>query len=162
MRKWIGAVLVIVSCGGGGCLAAGELRRRERQVRNALRMVLRLRTEVCVCRRSLPEALERLRQDQPGAFNGISDFSADLAERPFLTIWEQLARKTAPSGRAYEAFSDLGTELSGGSSPEAAFDRCTAILEEAERQAGEERLKNARLYIVLGFGAGCMLALTAL
>ena len=162
MTKLAGVALIIFSCGGWGLLAAAELRRRERRVRDALRLVLRLRTEVCVCRRSLPEALERVREDLPEGFTGISDISGSLEERPFRELWDQLAQQTAPSGRACEAMSDLGEELSGGGDPEKAFDRCEALLEKAEQEAGEVRRRDSRIYIVLGFAAGCVLTLMAL
>ena len=149
--------MVMLSCGWMGIASARDLASRERKTRKALEMILRLRTEICVCRRSLPEAMERLREDfSLPAITWVFD------DRPFREIWDDFFRQILPSGQALEAVEDLGRSLSGGEIPEQAFERCIPILESALEIDSRNRTQYGRVCVALGLSAGCMLTLMAL
>ena len=151
MIELIGSALVILSCGCMGAAAAAGLARRERQTRETLRMMVRLRTEVCICRRSLPEALERIGKE--------NDLEWVYDDRPFREAWDSCARRILPTGPALEALRDLGQGLSGGETPEPAFDRCIQALESAAGEEREKRRRYARVWVALGFAVGGALTL---
>ena len=159
MKTLLVAALLILSCGGWGLSAARELFRREQQVQTALRITLRLRTEVCVCRRPLTEALEDLRREYPGS---AEEDDIRLEDCPFRTFWESFVRKIVPTGPAFAALSDLGGDLTRGEIPEEAFRRCVQRLEQSVSEAEDRRKAYARVYIALGFAAGGALTLLTL
>ena len=154
MRSLVGCLMVVFSCGCLGISAARELTIRKNRTKAALEMIVRLRTEICVCRRSLPEAMERIQREL-----AAPETKWSLDEQPFRESWNTFFRQFLSPGQVYDTVSELGRGLSEGELPEQAFDRCIPVLEsvlETERCACRQY---GRVFIALGMFAGCLLTI---
>ena len=160
--KLLGAMLVLIACGGAGTLAVQELEHRIRRLREAEELTLQMRREVCTHRLPLPEVIALLAEERPGRFAGTETLGEALADMPFAALWRTMMRTLGLPPEAERAMISLGEELSAGSPPEETFERCLSSLGTCLAQARESKEKNARLYLAASFAAGSLLVIVLL
>ena len=158
--KFIGAVMLILSCGGAGVCAVSELRQRIRATEKTRGILRRMQTEVCLHRLSLPEVLEVIGRDFPESIGG--GCGAALEDRPFSEIWDNCVRAFALPEQAEAAVRALGIELTEVGSPETAFRNCLDELRIREEELRNRLESRGKVYIASGFAAGCMLVIAVL
>ena len=161
MTRLAGAALVILMGGWLGVSAAGELGRRVTLSRRLRSCVERMRTEVCIRRLSLPEALERMKLSYPELFTASED-GESIYLRTFSEIWSGYVRAMGLPGEEAGTMLRLGESLSGGEDPERAFDAAIRELEEEHTALCARRKERSRLYAALGFALGGMAVIMVL
>jgi len=149
--RCLGALLLLLTCGGSGIRYSRELRQRVELLQETLRKLERLQMEVCRLLTPLPEVLFFL----TGRALAVSEWQ----ERPFAEIW---CREVATLGLASPertAMEELGRALCRGDEPERAFlaaqERLRALLASAAAEAEEK----CRLSSSLGICSGLLLAI---
>lgn len=85
MSKWIGAVFVIVSCGGFGFGLAGGYRHRERLLRQLLQILEAMESELQYRLTPLPELARKAAGDSSGVLRDV-----------FLNLARELDWKSEP------------------------------------------------------------------
>ena len=160
--KLLGAVLVILA---GTCCGLNEARklfqdsRRLSELRRALE---RMYSEVCLCRASLPEALETLRENYPSLFsdNGLS--SGERDELSFRETWGRCVREMGLPAAAEISGIRLGEALAAGEDPERTFSVTRRELEELQETLRIRQRERSRVYTALGVSGGILAALLLL
>lgn len=154
----MGAACVILAGGGAGLAAAARLRQAVRLCVSARRMTEWMRMQVTVALRPLPTVLSEAGRLFPEVLSSLSD-PGELSVRPFRELWEGSVRSSALPEVLEEPLLGLGRSLSEGTEPDRAFAVCLKELEEAHASLRERSDGCRRLYVGLGFSAGCMAAI---
>lgn len=101
--KWIGAVCVMVGCGGWGCLIASQYRYRIRLVRELIKALVYMISELQYRCTPLPQLCQQL-----------SEYCRGRIGRLFLTLSEELSAQVSPNlDRCMSAALDKHRELPG-------------------------------------------------
>ena len=170
MGKLIGAAL-LVGCGiWWGLAAAGELRRRERDLGAWLAALTLLEGELAFALPDLPQLLETLSRRAPMPTRAV--FAAalrgmdGLGERSFGEIWAS-ALVESPGGlapRELETLERLGAFLGryGGEDQRAAAARVREELEKDRDAVREELGRKGKAYVTAGFALGTFLTILLL
>ena len=161
MTRLAGAVLVILMSGWLGVSAAGALGRRVALSRRLRSCVERMRTEICIRRLSLPEALESIKRSCPELFT-VREDGESIYLRSFSEMWSGTVRAMGLPGEEAETMLRLGASLSGGEDPERAFEAAIRELEEEHAALCARRRERSRLYAALGFALGGMAVIMVL
>lgn len=155
LTTFLGAACLILAGGGAGLTAAARLRRAVRLSVSARRMAEWMRVQVSVALRPLPVVLSEAGGLFPELFSGPPD-PGELSVRSFSELWEASIRSPALPEALEEALVRLGRSLSEGAEPDRAFAVCLGELEEVHSALRERADGSQRLYVGLGFSAGCM------
>lgn len=83
--KWIGAILVVLGCGGWGCAMAAEQRRQERLLHQLIRAVSYMECELQYRLTPLPELCRQAGREVTGQLRTV-----------FRALAEELDRRSAP------------------------------------------------------------------
>ena len=159
--RWLGAALLITSSGCAGLRAAGRLHESVHRAEELLRMTDRMETLVCQALLPLPEVIGILRKEAPDLFRPSSGMES-LSEIPFAELWRRVFDSGRIPASLPEPVGRLGDALSRGGDPGRGFAVCRRELE-AEKAAFLQRVNSsARVYVGLGFAAGCILAVLLL
>jgi len=166
--KAFAAVLIILSCGSMGVIAAGSYAQRVHHLRELLRFLHLLESEIQFSRTTLPKFLA----GQAPLFSGVvGRFLAVLRQGleegqgdSFQAIWEQGLALLADNGLPSAALEDLracGAALGRSDAAEQCkhIQRALFRLEQALAAAEEERSRYQRLWQYLGFCTGLLLVL---
>ena len=164
--KWIGAIFIVLGCGGFGFSIASAHRKEERMMRQMLHALQIMEWELQYRLTSLPEICIVAGKETDG-----------ILRRIFLSLSDELAGKTAPEAsaclsgvlRGYKdlpvklrkIFRHLGSVL-GRYDLEGQLQGIHAVLEEISLQlkdCGRERDQRLRSYQTLGLCAGMALAI---
>ncbi len=158
LTTFLGAACVILAGGGAGLSAAARMRRSVSLAVSARRMTEWMRVQVAVALRPLPMVLSEAGRLFPDLLSAAPD-PGELSVRPFLELWEGSVRSSDLPEALEEALLGLGRSLSEGTEPDRAFAVCLNELEEAHASLRERSDGSRRLYVGLGFSAGCMAAI---
>lgn len=159
--RFAGAALLLVSCGGIGAAKVRSLRVVIRNTAELLRALDRMETEICIRRRTLPEAAALLETECPRCFSGLGDIDSMLRDKPFSVVWNDHFLALELSDQAKSAVCTLGEDLSSGARPETAFSACRRQLQATEDVMKKTLERNGKVYIAAGLAAGCLLVIAA-
>ena len=159
MKQLLGAALVICTGAGAGIMAVRELNNAERLAADAIRFVLRLRTEVCIRRKPIPEAILSLENEFPIYCPKELSQAICITDISFKELWTRTVCCFSASDDLLLSLTDLGMELASGEEPERAFDRCTELLEHEHAILSDRRKRYSEIYLALGLMAGCVLTI---
>lgn len=87
--KWIGAVLVIIGCGGFGFLVASASKQEEKHLRELLEAIAFMISELQYQLTPLPELLQR-----------AADYTSGALKQVFSTLGEELSGQAAPDAES--------------------------------------------------------------
>lgn len=170
MGKVIGAVL-LMGCGAWiGLSAAGELRRRGRELEDWMAALALLEGEMAFSLADLPALLEGLSRRAPAGARPVFAAAAEgletLGERSFGEIWTQ-ALAAHPGGLAredVETLDRLGEVLGryGWEEQRASLRALLADLARRREEAGRELERKGRSYAAAGFALGAFGAILLL
>ncbi len=162
--KWIGAILIVAGCGGFGCSIAGSYRAQERALRQLVRALDYMSSELQYRMTALPELCRAAAQESRGCIHDLLVALAEELQRQIspdaascmtaalskTTALPTLARKNLEQlGQSLGRF-DLQGQLRG---LDAVRQSCRSDLE-ALAQNREVRLRS---YQTLGLCAGAAL-----
>ena len=160
--RFLGMLLLILSCGGLGASRVLELKRDIKVSEELLRALDRMEIEICGKHRTLPETAALLHLEFPRCFEGLGDISDAIRDRSFGEIWQEHFHTCGLAEETEKAMCVLGADLSAGMRPETAFENCRRDLKAACRTRMEALERNGRVYIVSGFAAGLLLMIAIL
>ena len=155
MTRLIGAALVILTGAWIGISAADELGKRVSLSRELRCCVERMRTEICLRRLPLPETLTVLKTEFPSLFS-VTKQEEDITQYSFSEMWNSYVRRMGLPEAEEGTVRRLGETLSAGEDPERVFSAALKELEEEHHNLCARRKERSRLYVALGFAAGCM------
>ena len=87
--KWIGAVLVILGCGGFGFLVADASKREEKHLRELLEVMEYMISELQYQLTPLPELMHR-----------ATDYTSGVLKQVFTTLCNELSGQAAPNAES--------------------------------------------------------------
>ena len=157
-----GAILVILSGTWCGLNAARQLSQDCGRVGDLQRALERMYTAVCLCRASLPEALDTLKQDYPALFAAQGSDSGAENEHCFRETWRQSIRAAELPPIAKAAAIRLGGALAAGDDPERAFSATRRELDQLRETLRTRQKERSRVYAALGVSGGFLAALLLL
>ena len=166
--KSLAAALIIFSCGGMGLIIAGSYKQRVHHLRELIRFVQLLESEIHFARTTLPKLIA----GQAAHFSGaVGRFLTELKEaltagtgESFASIWDQGLAILAQDGLPPEVLEELpacGKVLGRSDAAEQSkhLKQLLYRLEQALAAAERDQEKHLRLWQYLGFGAGLLLVL---
>ena len=149
--RWLGALMLLLACGGTGIRCSRELRQRVDKLQRILEKLDLLQMEVCRLRTPLPEVLQLL--------TGQVLDTTELLTRPFYEIWQREVGtlELLPSDAA--VLEELGQALSRGDDPERAFLSVRERLRIRLAEASADAESKCRLSAGMGICLGLLLAI---
>lgn len=160
--KLLGALFLILSCGGLGASKVMALKKDVKDTEELLRALDRMEREICGRYRTLPESASLLASEFPRFFKGLEDVSDALRDKSFAEIWQEHFRAVGLSEEAEKALGGFGSELSAGGRPETAFENCRCALKAVGAEAKEELARNGKVYIASGLAAGLLMVIAGI
>ena len=170
MLAIVGAVCILIACGGFGLLVARSRARRPVELRRLRSALQQLETAVAYCA-PLPEALRAAAAVVDGSARRLLAAAADNLVRgdgcTAAEAWEAAVASSDPvsawSAADRQALLDLGASLgtSGRDDQLKHLHLCAGRLEGLEAEARAVAAREVRLWTYLGFlaGAGLVIAL---
>ncbi|MGI6147783.1 MAG: hypothetical protein ACOYEU_00315 [Limnochordia bacterium] len=164
----VGAVLVVAACGLMGLTVACSYTAQAENVKGLITMLQILETEISYARSALPEALARIGSQQHGAVGSflrtVHAYLLSCPGEPFSSAWEAGLRALRQQGIPSVVIGDLAVlgQVLGSSDIEDQrrhLQTARLRLEEAHRQAEDEKRTNFKLWSYLGFAAGLLIIL---
>lgn len=167
--KWIGAVLIVVACGGFGCSIAAGVKKEERELTRLVRLLGFMENQLQYRLTPLPELCRQAGKETPGSVGEVfSNLSRELlwqsapdaagcmaaAVRRSHDLSPALRQLLLALGQTLGRF-DLDGQLKG---LEEAREGCRSRLEALAR----DRDSRLRSYRTLGLCAGAALAILLL
>lgn len=167
--KWIGAVLVIVGCGGFGCLLAANHRKEEQGLRQLIRVLDYMVQELQYRLTPLPELCRQAGKETRGALREVflnlaRELDWQIAPDAASCMRTALSRSHSLPVTVRELVKQLGATL-GHFELEGQLQGLEAVREDCcKALARLEADRDARLrsYQTLGFCAGAALAILLL
>ena len=162
MRAFLGSALVILAGGMTGFCLYSELVRSLRRI-EALQSVTEIfRTEICIRLRPLPEAAARALDGIPGKHISGTELAGRLRDKTFSDLWSEEIRSVGLPAEAEDHLFRLGEALSEREPAERAFNACELALGRIADGLRRKAEENRRLYLAVGFSAGCMVCILRL
>lgn len=164
--KWIGAILVIVGCGGFGISLSLGHRREEESLRQILRMLKYMQCELRYRLTPLPELCRQAAGEARGQLRHVMQYLAvELEQQEKADVSScmkaSLVRATDLSRRIRRLLIQLGRSLGRfdlDGQMEGLEEVCNACREQL-RELGKDRDMRLRSYQTLGLCAGAALAI---
>lgn len=161
--KIIGCILILCSTSGMGHLYAGEIKRRQEDIRSCRRIALLLRGDIRYAQTPLPEAFENVAKRHEGR---LSLFVQNLAEKlkernglSFAEIWgqaEESLNNTSLNKKDKELLHQLGESL-GYLDKEMQINTIDSFLDQTEetiKELSNEMSSQMKLYKSIGIMTG--------
>ena len=149
--RWLGALMLLLACGGTGVRFSRELRSRVNILERILGKLDLLQMEVCRLQTPLPEILPLL--------TGRSLDTSELMMRPFCEIWQREIGLLVLDESDAAILEELGRALSRGDEPERAFLSARERLRIQMAAANADVESKCRLSTGLGICLGLLLAI---
>ncbi|HHT91371.1 MAG: stage III sporulation protein AB [Bacillota bacterium] len=171
MVKFFAVGLILFSCGAMGILIARSFAQRVHNLRELIRLVQILESEIQFARTTLPTVISAQAQQFSGE---VGEFLHTLDTKlkagtgeSFSLIWCEGLSTLAKNGLppfALEDLQNLGPVLGTSDAREQSKHLGALLrrLEQALSQAREECQKQSRLWLYLGFSAGLLIVLLLL
>lgn len=163
MIRLFGALLITAGTAAWGLMNVFRLRRRVVCLQSLAGAVGLMASEICAALTPMPELLRRLSDDAayPASclYKNASEKMSALGDKPFSSIWTRAVRETPELLLTSEeslALEELGLFLGRYDVDEqkSALRRAQRRIEDFERRAEAERVRNSKVYGFLGFAAG--------
>ena len=154
----LGALMLIFSCGSMGISRSAELRNDVKDTERMLRVLQRMRIEICQRKRSLTESMSILETEYMKNLRK----EPELTEKPFYEIWQEYISALGLPAPTEEAIIELGKALTEGETPETAFRSCGERLSYTLNEMNDKLKTGGKVCIAAGFAAGCLLAIAVI
>ena len=153
MKSIIGGALILVSSTLLGTVYTLECKKRLRLSEELIRFTDRLETEVCLRRRSLPQALITLESQFPAVFRHDEESTYDLT-KPFAEEWSRRFEQASLPNKLESTMVELGKDLMNGQPPERSFALARENIALYTRELRQLIREKGRLYPMLGLCTG--------
>ena len=169
MMKWIGAVIILLSCGFAGRIFAGALARRVNLLQQLERGFAALSTEISFSVTALPLALKQSGRQCGGEMQALflraGERFSDLQGIPAEMIWQQTVDEVTKDSVLLQEDRDvlydfgLGLGLSDKNDQLKKLELLLQKLRSREQDARTNKEKMSKVWQALGWSVGAMLVL---
>ena len=159
MIRMIGSIMIAGACAAAGWHGKQDLRKRVVAFNDAVGITEHLRMGLCCRRMTLPDTLAELEKAYPRRFPNAVRTLEKMRDIPFVEYWRACLLAGDFPFEAADILTDAVTAISQGQQPERTLDICSSRLESLKKEAEAREREKSRLYMALGLGGGCTLAI---